>query len=71
MKIHDGDHLKLGTLDGNQFEILLRDCSLFSDNESKKPKVDLTRSDSAPFQYNLFQSDDHIAFLIKIIGKLF
>ena len=71
MKIHDGDHLKLGTLDGNQFEILLRDCSLFSDNESKKPKVDLTRSDSASFQCNLFQSDHHIAFLIKMIGKLF
>ena len=41
MKIHDGDHLKLGTLDGNQFEILLRDCSLVSENESKKRKVDL------------------------------
>ena len=43
MKIHDGDHLKLGTLDGNQFEILLRDCSIDSENESKKPKIDLSR----------------------------
>ena len=42
MQIHTGEHLKLGSLDGNQFEILLRDCSLASDeNESKKRKVDL------------------------------
>ena len=37
---HEGEHLKLGDLNGNQFHILLRDCQIKT-KDQKRQKIDL------------------------------
>ncbi|CAG5084099.1 Oidioi.mRNA.OKI2018_I69.PAR.g10546.t1.cds [Oikopleura dioica] len=44
-ELHNGDHLTLGDLKGNEFNIVLRDCELVSENdepESKRIKPDFS-----------------------------